>query len=338
MCLSVNSSATFSGTMDISHNVATNLGGAVAMNASATLTVNSGTFTDNEAQMGGGVHLVKGATMTYNGGRMSGNRAVVRAGIPADQTTAWHTGINDIYPGVGGAVYVGAGDSSSKRTLFACPGTTGLVSIFENTAERAGNDIVASGLNTKLDLSDTVISNDVYRLAWYEDYYTDDTKYGSPNGTKAAGSISVKRYADAFRDNEQIPVDTAAAEVADTYWCLTLGYDFHGVPFTLWITDHADAGADRVHLQFEPNFQGELPVSLAYWARQMGKENRIFTEWTSPDGTTTNAVEAALRAGYEACADGRIWITTPVPAGAGDVSTRCCQVRLSRATDGEDGR
>ncbi len=89
----------------------------------------------------------------------------------------------------------------------------------------------------------------------------------------------------------------------------------------LWITDHADAGANHVHLQFEPVFNAP-PMSFMGWANSISDQIWLFSTDT-PAGldvvTVADSVHAkkgTIRNISNAIDEGkkRIWITVPVPA------------------------
>lgn len=105
---------------------------------------------------------------------------------------------------------------------------------------------------------------------------------------------------------------------------------------TLWITDHADAGAGKVHLQFEPTFWEKLPVPLSDWAQEANDLSRFAMAWGKTPAEvetcigTNGLVMASLRANNASLpqSDKRVWLTVKIPPDylteQGDVAKRPC--------------
>ena len=92
---------------------------------------------------------------------------------------------------------------------------------------------------------------------------------------------------------------------------------------TLWITDHADAGVGKAHLQFEPTFWEKLPVPLSDWAQEANDLSRFAMVWgkTPAEIETcirekTGLVPASLRKGNASLpqSDKRVWLTVDIPS------------------------
>lgn len=90
---------------------------------------------------------------------------------------------------------------------------------------------------------------------------------------------------------------------------------------SLWITDHADAGATHVHLQFEPVFNAP-PMSFTSWANSISDQIWLFSADT-PAGIDmvtvkdgVHARKAIIRKIPNAIDETkkRVWITVEVPA------------------------
>lgn len=283
-----------SGLAVISCNVATNFGGGVALRKNAVMEISEGRVEDNRARMGGGVYLSAGARLTVGAGDICSNKAVAEwagaADDDDDENSAAGTGDGDMRRGVGGGVYVGKGEKEAARTTFACPGLDGReVGVYNNEADRAGDDIVSSGVYTRLDLPDRTMTNGYYRLYWFEDYYQDDQSY--PNLTGSGDLQNILRYKSALAAGCQVIVTNATAatgklvvEEDDTYACLALGYTFSGTIAQFWISDIADAGPGKIGFRFAPVFSRQPDTSLDIWTRQMLYEERLRAQW-SPDAT-----------------------------------------------------
>ena len=103
---------------------------------------------------------------------------------------------------------------------------------------------------------------------------------------------------------------------------------------SLWITDHADAGTNKVHLQFEPTF--DKPVSsLPDWASTMNAAGRLKVAWGKDETELQTNIDngtytpATLRAGTFPASDRRVWITADVPANPKDL--RYCKIVIPGA-------
>ena len=164
-------------------NTATRNGGGAYVSG-GTVTFN-GNIHDNNAANGAGLYLAGGADMTYTGGIMSANNAKVSGQAISNTAYYGRTGTLPI-EGCGGGIYLENGPSSSEKTSlkFQFPEGEQTFGLYGNTADKAGQEILAEGGNTDITLP--AIAN--MKLAgfegqdanpnWYQDYFTDDDEYG----------------------------------------------------------------------------------------------------------------------------------------------------------------
>lgn len=333
MCLSVDSRATFDGTVNISYNVATNLGGGVVMNEKAKLDIREGTFSFNVARMGGGAHLLNGAKLTINGGNFFCNKAVFFPGDD-EHETAYASERYQTLAGVGGGIYLGNGlDGGEGLTELICPNDEreGLVGAYSNVADRAGNEIVSSGVNTHVKLPNRVLRDDEgHVLHWFEDYYVGGNAGETPKDTHYTirwrnapdGTAEAMRYMKARLTGVQQQVMEDTAERGSPYLCLALGYGISSAVRSLWITDHADAGTfdgtNWVNLAFTPVFDATNKVRVADWflkARERGwiKCVTAMDEVSLTNGSAWTGFRYRDGHGTNDIGKGWVWLTVPVP-------------------------
>ena len=189
----------------------------------------NGTLRGNKATNGGGIYLASGAQMTFTDGLIAKNHALKNGN---DITTAYNANPN--VNGCGGGIYLQSG-SSTKPTSLAITVKNGF-GLYGNTADRAGDDIVAEGVYTSvtvpnvtaMDLKD--FEGKDAQPNWYEDYVHPDA-----DGDRAYAAHSILKYSggsgDRFQkmlgstdiDNHIILFDEAQRQYGD-YVCLSLGY------------------------------------------------------------------------------------------------------------------
>ena len=303
ICISEDKSGTagrgrayFSGTVNISDNGAEWFGGGVALNKKALLQISNGQIAGNTARMGGGVYLIGGAILDLLAGDIRENEAKCYPGDeqnpafgPWDQT-AYHSVAGQIRPGVGGALYVDSGASAKEMSCFYCTNTTPgqYVGIFENLADRAGDDVVCSGLFTQMTRpTKAVYGKDGKLLDWFEDYYDDDAMYSQRfNGKSGYQDTEAIRYREAVTKGKQVSIDNESLTTANNYLCMTLGYEV-GILKDLWITDHELAEDGHMYLAFKPTFQDE-DISVRNWILSADKNKSIKY------ATATNEAELAV--------------------------------------------
>ncbi len=182
--------------------------------------------------------------MTFTDGLIVGNHAVVNS-LSSAFTTVYKggNGTGDAI-GCGGGIYLQSGTSAKNTTLDI--GVDESFGIYSNTADRAGDDIVAEGDYTvvtvpnvtSMDLKD--YAGSVAQPAWYEDYVyiesgeTHDSEYSNHGFLRAVNANSGKRFHQMQADgsgeyfNHLISFDTpyytfSSAE-DEGYVCLSLGY------------------------------------------------------------------------------------------------------------------
>ena len=196
------------------------LGAGVFIYASRVV-MSGGNIIDNKAYRGGGVYLAtSNANMTFGNGLITGNRA---SWTSSNLTTGYQqTGGQ----GFGGGVCVVAG-------TFAFDGASG-VGLYNNIADKAGDDVFASGMNTTVTLPDVGAMNlsgyktKTPELYWVEDYMNGDTGYAQ--GTymnKAQGYVPV-RYREAIANQNlvyPVPVSEGGQTFTNKYMALSLGYE-----------------------------------------------------------------------------------------------------------------
>ena len=110
------------------------------------------------------------------------------------------------------------------------------------------------------------------------------------------------------------------------------------MPVQLWITDHADAGSNKVHLAFEPTFDHKMDVSeLKSWIAKANSEKRIkIVTADSEEGLQTAEMKlVSLRDGHgEHDIDkGWVWVTVPGTLVNGELAAGKRYVKI-RITEG----
>ena len=223
------------------NNTATGNGGAAYVSG-GTVDFNSNLHA-NTAYNGGGLYLGPGANMTYRGGIISENRAITSG--QAISNTAYYGRADKTTPveGCGGGVYMENGSSSKVTTLsFNFPPGESTFGLYGNTADKAGDEIVAEGGFTEVQLP--AIAN--MKLAgfegqdanpnWYQDYFHEDSEYGdNVDGytgdhhavTNKVGHVDrykqiLSKYNGEFV--EHLVADDKLESVKNKYLCITLGF------------------------------------------------------------------------------------------------------------------
>lgn len=224
----------------IINNTASNNGGGVYVNG-GNVNFSDGVLKENEGLNGGGIYLGSGASMTFTNGLIAKNNAFKNTN---DITTAYNaksavTNVN----GCGGGIYLQSGSNSSQKTALII-NVTNSFGLYGNTAGRAGDDIVAEGVNTSvtvpnvsaMDLKD--FDGKDAQPNWYEDYvyieggidsgYADNgiLKYSGGSGKRYRqmlmdGSGDLYNHLVTFSENSRTFPTTAGN---DGYVCLSLGY------------------------------------------------------------------------------------------------------------------
>ena len=224
----------------ISENEAGNCGGGVYIE-NGMVSFNNGILKLNKALNGGGIFLASGASMTFTDGLIAQNHALMNDNVI---TTAYNakSAVSDVN-GCGGGIYLQSGASAAMKTALTINVVNGF-GLYGNTADRAGDDIVAEGVNTSvtvpnvtaMDLKD--FEGKDAQPNWYEDYvYVQDgsdsgyaehsiLKYSGGSGKRFQqmlmdGSGDIYNHLVTFDDDSRT-FPTSAGN--DGYVCLTLGY------------------------------------------------------------------------------------------------------------------
>lgn len=95
-------------------------------------------------------------------------------------------------------------------------------------------------------------------------------------------------------------------------------------PVELWITDHADAGSNKVHLAFEPIF-AQSDVSLADWVKGVKQRKAVHIVSAAPGNDLRTAARRPVefRAGYDPDPNHPwVWITADATAMATNAMLR----------------
>lgn len=217
-------------------------GGAVCVGG-GSVTFQNGVLKNNTAINGGGIYLAGGSDMTFTDGLITGNHAVVNS-LSSAFTTVYKGGNTGDAIGCGGGIYLQSGTSAKNTTLDI--NVEESFGIYSNTADRAGDDIVAEGDYTvvtvpnvtSMDLKD--FAGSVAQPNWYEDYvYIEsgeihDSEYSNHGFLRADNANSGKRFHQMQTDgsgeyfNHLISFDTPYYTFSSAenkgYVCLSLGY------------------------------------------------------------------------------------------------------------------
>ena len=235
----LNGNLTFeSGTLE--SNTATNNGGGAYVNG-GIVTFDNGILKLNTAKNGGGIYLASGASMTFTDGLIAKNHALKNGN---DITTAYNAKSTvSTVNGCGGGIYLQSGASSDKKTALTI-NVVNNFGLYGNIADRAGDDIVAEGVNTSVTVPN-VTAMDLKDFEgkdahpnWYEDYvyvkggsdsgYAGHSilKYSGGSGNRfkqmlVDGSGDIYNHLVTFDDDSRT-FPTSAGN--DGYVCLSLGY------------------------------------------------------------------------------------------------------------------
>lgn len=194
------------------------LGAGVFIYASKVV-MSGGNIIDNKANRGGGVYLAtSNADMTFGNGLITGNRA---SWTSSNLTTGYQqTGGQ----GFGGGVCVVAG-------TFAFDGASG-VGLYNNIADKAGDDVFASGNGTKVTLPDVGAMNlsgyktKTPELYWVEDYMTGDTGYEYGTYVNKTSCYKPLRYRDAVANQNLVYIVPVLESTTFTnYLALSIGHE-----------------------------------------------------------------------------------------------------------------
>lgn len=218
-------------------NEGTNKGGGLYVNG-GIVEFDNGTLKDNKSVNGGGIYLGSGASMTFNDGLIAGNKALV-GDLTPNFTTAYNggNGTGNIV-GCGGGIYLQSGASADKKTSLTI-NVVNTFGLYGNKADRAGDDIVAEGVNTSVTVPN-VTSMDLKDFEgkdaqpnWYEDYVYIESGDIHDSGYPSHGILSDKNANSGKRFQQMLgstDIDKHMITFSDkekqysNYVCLSLGY------------------------------------------------------------------------------------------------------------------
>ena len=205
---------------EIRGNEAATVGGGI-YNYQAEITMSGGNIIGNKASRGGGIALGNAAaSMTFGNGHITNNRAVYTSGSLTTGASAQGG------QGFGGGICIFSG-----TFIFEDATSVGL---YNNIADKAGDDLFANGVNTtvtlpyvgSMDLSG--YKTETSELYWVEDYMNGDTGYAL--GTyvnKAQGYVPI-RYREAIANQNlvyPVPVSEGGQTFTNKYMALSLGHE-----------------------------------------------------------------------------------------------------------------
>lgn len=196
------------------------IGGGI-YNYAATINMTGGNINNNVGRLGGGVCLgTSTASMTFSNGLITGNKAVYSSG---NITTGYESsGLS----GFGGGICLNKGS-------FVFQNATS-VGLYNNIADKAGDDVYASGNNTtvtlpyvgSMDLSG--YKTETSELYWVEDYVNGDTGYAQGTYMNKAQGYVPMRYRDAIANQNlvyPVPVSEGGQTFTNIYMALSLGHE-----------------------------------------------------------------------------------------------------------------
>jgi hypothetical protein len=204
---------------EIRGNEAATVGGGI-YNYQAKITMSGGNIIGNKASRGGGIALGNAAaSMTFGNGHITNNRAVYTSG---SLTTGYHA---EGGQGFGGGICIFSG-----TFIFEDATSVGL---YNNIADKAGDDLFANGVNTtvtlpyvgSMDLSG--YKTETSELYWVEDYMNGETGYALGTYMNTAQGYVPIRYREAIANQNLVyPVPVSEGQTfTDKYMALSLGHE-----------------------------------------------------------------------------------------------------------------